>query len=155
METRLQDVDYEKAAEEEKNAREREKMELTILEKDETIKELETRIQVLEMEKAAIEKQNVRVKEENEERMVVMESEKTQMREEYVKNQAERDAICQDEKREIEDLKNKELDEISERLHQSEMTVTYMSEVMLHSNQVFGGAGEPSEGSGRCHPGIQ
>merc|ERR1719500_1209155 len=47
------------------------------------------------------------------------------------------DGSCQDEKREIEDLKNKELDEISERLSQSEMTVTYMGEVMLHSNQVM------------------
>merc|ERR1719500_663851 len=47
------------------------------------------------------------------------------------------DGSCQDEKKEIEDLKNKELDEISESLNQSEMTVTYMREVMLHSNQVM------------------
>merc|ERR1712210_20327 len=66
-----------------------------------------------------------------------MESEKIQMREEFVKRQTESDASCQDEKREIEDLKNKELDEISDKLDQSEMTVTYMSEVMLHSNQVM------------------
>ena len=51
-----------------------------------------------------------------------MESEKTQMRKEFVKKQMEMDASCQDEKREIEDLKNKELDELSERLHQSEMS---------------------------------
>ena len=69
--------------------------------------------------------------------MVAMESEKTQMREEFVKKQMERDASCQDEKREIEDLKNKELDEISETLNQSEMTVMYMSKVMLHNNQVM------------------
>merc|ERR1719458_2405376 len=49
----------------------------------------------------------------------------------------ESDASCQDEKREIEDLKNKELHEISEKLNQSEMTITYISEVMLHSNQVM------------------
>merc|ERR1719458_432446 len=34
-------------------------------------------------------------------------------------------------------FKNKELDEISERLDQSEKTVTYMGEVILHSNQVM------------------
>ena len=132
IETRLQDVEDEKAAEEQKNAKEREMTKQAILE----IEQLETRIHSLEMEKAAIEQENVLVKEENEQRMVAMESEKTQMREELVKKQTERDSICQDEKREIEDLKNKELDEISERLHQSEMTVTYMSEVMLHSNQM-------------------
>ena len=77
------------------------------------------------------------VKEENEQRMVAMESEKTQLREESVKWQMERDASCQDEKKEIEDLKNKELDEISESLNQSEMTVMYISKVMLHSNQVM------------------
>merc|ERR1719264_2097801 len=110
---------------------------LQFLEKDGTIGELETQIQGLEMEKAAIEKQNVMEKEENVQRMVAMESEKTQMREEFVKKQMERDSSCQDEKREIEDLKNTELDEISERLSQSEMTVTYMGEVMLHSNQVM------------------
>merc|ERR1719295_316389 len=98
--------------------------------------QLEARIQGLEMEKAATEKENVMVKEENALRMVAMESEKTQMREEFVKKQMERDSICQDEKGKIEDLKTKELDEISERLHQSEMTVTYMSELMLHSNQM-------------------
>merc|ERR1719500_1073789 len=70
-------------------------------------------------------------------RMVAMESEKTQMREEFVKKQIERDSSCQDEKSKIEDFKNKQLDEISERLNQSEMTVKYMSEVMLHSNQVM------------------
>merc|ERR550532_1336477 len=69
--------------------------------------------------------------------MVAMESEKTQIREDFAKKQMERDGSCQDEKREIEDLKNKELDEISERLNKSEMRVTYMSEVMLHSNQVM------------------
>ena len=88
------------------------------------------------MEKAAIEKQNVMEKEENGQRVVAMESEKTQMREEFVKKQMEKDASCQDEKSEIEDLKNKELDKISERLDQSEMKITYMSEVMIHSNQV-------------------
>ena len=131
-------------AEEQKNAVEREKMEHTILEKDGTIgqlelnmQELETRIQGLEMERTAVEKQNVMAKEENEQRMIAMESEKTQMREEFAKKQAERDAICRDEKRKIEDLKNRELDEISERLQQSGMTVTYMSEVMLHSNKMM------------------
>merc|ERR1719187_453342 len=109
---------------------------LQFLEKDGTIGELEDRIQGLEMEKAAIAKQNAMEKEENVQRMVAMESEKTQMREEFVKKQMESDASCQDEKKEIEDLKNKELGEISERLDQSEMTVTYMSEVMVHSNQV-------------------
>ena len=137
IESRLQDVEDEKAAEEQKNALEREKMEQTILDKDGTIRQLETRIQGLELDKAAIEKQNVMVKEENAQRMVAMESEKTQMREDFVEKQTERDAMCQDEKREIDDLKNKELDEISERLQQSEMTVTYMSEVMLHSNQMM------------------
>jgi len=68
--------------------------------------------------------------------MVAMESEKTQLREEFVKKQMERDASCQDEKSKIEEFKNKELDEISERLDQSEKTVTYLGEVMLHSNQV-------------------
>merc|ERR1719305_186862 len=89
------------------------------------------------MEKAAIEKQNVMEKEENVQRMVAMESEKTQLREEFVKKQMERDASCKDEKSKIEEFKNKELDEISERLDQSEMTVTYLGEVMLHSNQVM------------------
>merc|ERR550519_1350448 len=110
---------------------------LQFLEKDGTIGELEERIQGLEMEKASFEKQNVMEKEENLQRMVAMESEKTQMREELVKKRMERDDICQDEKREIEDLKNQELDEISESLNQSEISVTYMSEVMLHSNQVM------------------
>jgi len=58
------------------------------------------------------------------------------MREEFVKKQMKREASCQDEKREIEDLKNMELDEIRERLEQSEMTVGYMSRVMIHSNQM-------------------
>ena len=71
---------------------------LQFLEKDGTVGELEERIQGLEMEKAAIEKQNVMEKEENVQRMVAMESEKTQMREEFVKKQMERDASCQDEK---------------------------------------------------------
>ena len=71
---------------------------LQFLEKDGTIGELEERIQGLEMEKAAIEKQNVMEKEENVQRMVAMESEKTQLREEFVKKQMERDASCQDEK---------------------------------------------------------
>merc|ERR1712130_991323 len=101
----------------------------TIGELDGTIGELEARIQSLEMEKAAIEKESLMV-------MVAMESEKTQMREEFVKKQMERDARCQDEKREIQDLKNKELDEISERLDQSEMAVAYMSTIMIHSNQM-------------------
>merc|ERR1719430_1070063 len=109
---------------------------LQLLEKDGTIRELEERVQGLEMEKAAIEKQNAMEKEENVQRMVAMESEKTQLREEFVKKQMESDAICQDEKTEMEDLRIKQLDEISERLNQSEMTVMYMSEVMLHSNQV-------------------
>merc|ERR1719391_1502422 len=77
------------------------------------------------------------VREEHEQRMVAMESEKTKMKEEFVRKQTERDALCQDEKKEIEDLKNKELDEVNERLGQSEMTVTFMSEVMLHSNQML------------------
>merc|ERR1719193_1758132 len=89
------------------------------------------------MEKAGVEKQNILVKEENEQRLVAMESEKTQMREEFVRKQTERDALCQDEKSKIEDLMNKELDEVNERLDQSEMTVTYMSEVMLHSSQIL------------------
>merc|ERR1712212_85500 len=54
---------------------------LQFLEKDGTIGQLETRIQSLEIEKAAFEKQNV---EENEQRIIAMESEKTQMREEFV-----------------------------------------------------------------------
>merc|ERR1712233_89246 len=58
---------------------------LQFLERDGTIGELEAKIQGLEMEKAEIEKK-----------------------------QMERDASCQDEKREIQDLKNKELYEISE-----------------------------------------
>merc|ERR1719365_515524 len=58
---------------------------LQFLEKDGTIDQLEARIQGLETEKAAIEKENVMVKEENALRMVVVESEKTQMREEFVK----------------------------------------------------------------------
>ena len=111
---------------------------LQFLEKDGTVGELEERIQGLEMEKAAIEKQNVMEKEENVQRMVAMESEKTQMREEFVKKQMERHDICQNEKREMEDLRNKELDEISERIAQNEMSVTYMSKVMLHSNQMMG-----------------
>merc|ERR1712037_221824 len=109
---------------------------LQFLEKDGTVGELEERIQGLEMEKAEIEKLNVMEKEESVQRMVAMESEKTQMREDFAKKQMERDGSCQDEKREIEDLKNKELDEINESLNQSEMTVTYMGEVMLHSSQV-------------------
>mgnify|MGYP007022919517 CR=1 FL=1 len=40
-------------------------------------------------------------KEENEKRLVAIDSEKTQMKEGFVKNQMERDASCQDEKREI------------------------------------------------------
>merc|ERR1719295_1097508 len=63
---------------------------LLFLEKDGTIDQLEARIQGLETEKAAIEKENVMVKEENALRMVVVESEKTQMREEFVKKQMER-----------------------------------------------------------------
>merc|ERR1719367_65380 len=102
---------------------------LQFSERDGTTFELEAIIQRLEMEKAALQ-------EENGQRMVAMESEKTQMREEFVKKQMERDASCQDEKREIQDLKNKELDEISERLDQSEMTVAYMSTIMIHSNQM-------------------
>merc|ERR1711953_474261 len=94
---------------------------LQFLEKDGTIGALEERIQGLEMEKAAIKKQNAIEKEENVQRMIAMESEKTQMREEFAKKQMEIDASCQDEKREIEDLKNEELDEISKRLNQSEM----------------------------------
>merc|ERR1719381_366270 len=109
---------------------------LQFLEKDGTIGQLEARIQGLETEKAAIEKENVMVKEENALRMVAMESEKIQLGEEFVKKQMERDSICRDEKGKIEDLKNKELDEISKRLHQSEMTVTYMSDLMLHTNQM-------------------
>ena len=58
---------------------------LQFLEKDGTVGELEERIQGLEMEKAAIAKQNVMEKEENVQRMVAMESEKTQLREESVK----------------------------------------------------------------------
>merc|ERR1719447_8173 len=58
---------------------------LQFLEKDGTIEQLKTRIQGLEMEKAAVEKQNVMVKEENEQRMAAMESEKTQMREEFLR----------------------------------------------------------------------
>jgi len=77
---------------------------LQFLEKDGTIGDLEARIQSLEMEKAAIEKESLMLKEENVQRIVAMESEKTQMREEFVKMQIERDAICQDEKREIEDV---------------------------------------------------
>merc|ERR1712130_804826 len=109
---------------------------LQFLERDGTIGELEAKIQGLEMEKAEIEKESLMVKEENEQRMVAMESEKTQIRKEFEKKQMERDASCQDEKREIQDLKNKELDEISERLGQSEMTVAYMSTIMIHSNQM-------------------
>merc|ERR1712130_1049376 len=60
---------------------------LLFLEKDGTIGQLEARIQGLETEKAAIEKENVMVKEENAQRMVAMESEKIQMREEFVKKQ--------------------------------------------------------------------
>ena len=74
---------------------------LQFLEKDGTIGELEERIQGLEMEKAAIEKQNVMEKEENVQRMVAMESEKTQLSEHFVKKEMERDATCQDEKRNI------------------------------------------------------
>merc|ERR1719295_1695553 len=81
---------------------------LQFLEKNGTIGQLEARIQGLEMEKAAIEKENVVVKEENAQRMVVMESEKIQMREEYVKRQMEKEVICQDEKGKIEDLKKEE-----------------------------------------------
>ena len=110
---------------------------LQFLEKDGTIEQLETRIQGLEMEKSAIEKRSVVVKEENDQRMVAMESDKTRMSEEFLKKQTERDANCEKEKNEIEVLKNKELDELSQRLHQSEMTVTYMSEVMLHSNKML------------------
>merc|ERR1712130_1089259 len=110
---------------------------LQFLEKDGTIGELEARIHSLEMEKAALEKESRMVMEENKERMVAMESEKNQIREEFVKKQIERDVLCQDEKRDLEDLKNKELDEISERLDQSEMTVRYMSTVMIHSNQML------------------
>merc|ERR1719458_1793881 len=62
---------------------------LQFLEKDGTIGELEERIQDLEMEKAAIVKQNEMEKEENVQRMVAMESEKTQMGEEFVKKQKE------------------------------------------------------------------
>ena len=105
-----------------------------LLEKDGIIGEMEARIQGLEMEKAALE--SAMVKEEIGQRMVAMESEKTQMREEFVKKQMERDASCQDEKREIQDLKNKELDEINEKLDQSEMAVAYMSTIMIHSNQM-------------------
>ena len=148
IETRLQDVEDEKAAEEQKNALEREKMEQTILDKDGTIRQLETRIQGLELDKAAIEKQNVMVKEENAQRMVAMESEKTQMREDFVKKQTERDAMCQDEKREIDDLKNKELDEMSERLHLHERSDA-------SQQQDDGGAGESSESSSSCHPRIE
>merc|ERR1712233_136313 len=109
---------------------------LQFLERDGTIGELEARIQGLEMEKSEIEKEIVMVKEENGQIMGAMESEKIQLRQEFVKKQTERDASCQDEKREIQDLKNKELDEISERLDQSEMTVAYMSTIMIHSNQM-------------------
>merc|ERR1712233_295356 len=109
---------------------------LQFLERDGTIGELEARIQGLEMEKSEIEKEIVMVKEENGQIMGAMESEKIQLREEFVKKQMERDARCQDEKREIQDLKNKELDEISERLDQGEMAVAYMSTIMIHSNQM-------------------
>merc|ERR1719237_1443533 len=136
LENRLQE-EMERTLSERKTIMRELENRLQFLEKDGTIGELEGRIQGLEMEKAAIEKQNVMEKEENVQRMVAMESEKTQMREEFVKKQMERDNICQDEKSEIEDLKNKELDEINESLNQSEMTVKYMSEVMLHSNQVM------------------
>merc|ERR1712130_399971 len=102
---------------------------LQFLERDGTIGELEARIQGLEMEKSEIEKEIGQI-------MGAMESEKIQLRQEFVKKQTERDASCQDEKREIQDLKNKELDEISERLDQSEMTVAYMSTIMIHSNQM-------------------
>merc|ERR1719237_1945798 len=136
LENRLQE-EMERTLSERKTIMRELENRLQFLEKDGTIGALEERIQGLEMEKAAIEKQNAMEKEENVQRMVAMESEKTQMREEFVKKQMERDASCQDEKREIEDLKNKELDEISESLNQSEMTFTYMSEVMLHSNQVM------------------
>ena len=71
---------------------------LQFLEKDGTIGQLEARIQGLAMEKAGIEREIVMVKEENALRMVAMESEKIQRREEFVKNQTERDSICQDEK---------------------------------------------------------
>merc|ERR1712233_146641 len=109
---------------------------LQFLERDGTIGELEARIQGLEMEKSEIEKEIVMVKEENGQIMGAMESEKIQLRQEFVKKQTERDASCQDEKREIEDLKNKELDEISERLDQSEMAVAFMSTIMIHSSQM-------------------
>merc|ERR1719430_1108096 len=68
---------------------------LQLLEKDGTIRELEERIQGLEMEKAAIEKQNAMEKEKNVQRMNVIASEKTQLREDFVKKQMERDASCQ------------------------------------------------------------
>ena len=130
METRLKSVEDEKRSGEEKNAME-------ILERDGRIGELERRIEGIEAEKAAVEKKSAIEKEEHEQRMVAMESEKTQLREEYVSKQTERDATCQNEKREIEDVMNKELGEISTRLHQSQATVNYMSEVMIHSNEVM------------------
>merc|ERR1712130_778434 len=111
-------------------------LEQTILEKEDENRRLEEIIRNVEMEKEAVTHNNTMMEEENVKRMFTMESEKTQMREEFVKMQMERDAGCQDEKREIEDIKNKELDEISERLDQSEMIVTYMSTVMIHSNQM-------------------
>merc|ERR1712233_225719 len=66
---------------------------LQFLERDGTIGELEARIQGLEMEKSEIEKEIVMVKEENGQIMGAMESEKIQLRQEFVKKQTERDAM--------------------------------------------------------------
>merc|ERR1712130_239476 len=68
---------------------------LQFLERDGTIGELEARIQGLEMEKSEIEKEIVMGKEENGQIMGAMESEKIQLRQEFVKKQTERDASCQ------------------------------------------------------------
>merc|ERR1711934_70403 len=93
-------------------------LEQTILEKEDENRRLQEMIQSVEMEKDAATHNN------------------TMLEEEMERILSERENVIGELESRLQ-FKNKELDEISERLDQSEKTVTYMGEVMLHSNQVM------------------
>merc|ERR1712037_1057615 len=93
-------------------------LEQTILAKEDENRRLQEMIQSVEMEKDAATHNN------------------TMLEEEMERILSERENVIGELESRLQ-FKNKELDEISERLDQSEKTVTYMGEVMLHSNQVM------------------